>query len=399
MFLSAIYNYRSTEPVWFRFFRGFFAITLTGIIIYYSVNQYLRLDKEAFITIKLEYSTGYILNMSICTEISNEINNVKFNVLPEFYGELTLSNDTINHQNVSLFDIGYSYSWLNITTNINNNISETIFHNFSDPYCNPHTIPNNILSLNFESFQYLLPYKPDLIFNTDKYNIINSIKNDDNDNIGIIETITHFSLYLGSAYIISYKPIIINNEDTFGNLKYKLELNLQLEQLPIQLESNEVRLKVLPIELSYSRIARFESTKIFSYTDLISNLGGFYGAIVGIFCLFFGMQKHEPWGLAQKYLFSCSYCRKSLKRNFARKYVSSSGIPLVEKVNKRPEGSSLEERVQILETLLRDYYLDDYYLKKVKDVRTKRKSLLKKYKEINRQDNENTENTEFNSLV
>ncbi|POG65414.1 hypothetical protein GLOIN_2v1666294, partial [Rhizophagus irregularis DAOM 181602=DAOM 197198] len=182
-------------------------------------------------------------------------------------------------------------------------------------------------------------------------------------------------------------------------LKYKLELNLQLEQLPIQLESNEVRLKVLPIELSYSRIARFESTKIFGYTDLISNLGGFYGAIVGIFCLFFGMQKHEPWGLAQKYLFSCSYCRKSLKRNFARKYVSSSGIPLVEKVNKRPEGSSLEERVQILETLLRDYYLDDYYLKKVKDVRTKRKSLLKKYKEINRQDNENTENTEFNSLV
>ncbi|CAG8584351.1 18647_t:CDS:2 [Rhizophagus irregularis] len=212
MFLSAIYNYRSTEPVWFRFFRGFFAITLTGIIIYYSVNQYLRLDKEAFITIKLEYSTG-------------------------------------------------------------------------------------------------------------------------------------------SAYIISYKPIIINNEDTFGSLKYKLELNLQLEQLPIQLESNEVRLKVLPIELSYSRIARFESTKIFGYTDLISNLGGFYGAIV------------------------------------------------VEKVNKRPEGSSLEERVQILETLLRDYYLDDYYLKKVKDVRTKRKSLLKKYKEINRQDNENTENTEFNSLV
>jgi hypothetical protein len=87
--------------------------------------------------------------------------------------------------------------------------------------------------------------------------------------------------------------------------------------------------------------------------------------------------------LAQKYLFSCIHCRKSLKRYFASKYVSSAGIPLVEKVDKRPEGSSLEERVQILETLLCDYYLDDYYLKKVKDVRIKHKKLVKKYKKMN----------------
>ena len=79
-------------------------------------------------------------------------------------------------------------------------------------------------------------------------------------------------------------------------------------------------------------------------------------------------------------------CRKSLKRYFARKYVSSAGIPLVEKVNNRPDGSSLEERVQILKTLLRDYYLDDYYLKKVKNVRTKHKKFKKfkkKYDKMN----------------
>ncbi|POG75007.1 hypothetical protein GLOIN_2v1569724, partial [Rhizophagus irregularis DAOM 181602=DAOM 197198] len=164
-------------------------------------------------------------------------------------------------------------------------------------------------------------------------------------------------------------PIIVDKD---------VKLNLQLEQLPIQLESNEVNLKIFPHKL----------------TDLISNLGGFYGAIAELFYLFFGMQRLEPWGLAQKYLFSCTHCRKSLKRNFARKYVSSAGIPLVEKVNKRPEGSSLEERVQILETLLRDYYLDDYYLKKVKYVRINHKRLLKKYEEIDRQDNEDTVNTE-----
>ncbi|CAB4374335.1 unnamed protein product [Rhizophagus irregularis] len=328
---------------------------------------------------------GYRLDMSICTGISNEINNVElFAESYEFFTKII--NDTTNHQNVSLNN-DYPYYWLNITTNINNNISETISHNFSDPYCNPHTIPNNLLSLNFESFQYFND-KSQLIFNIDVINSDknNYINNGDNYDIGIIKA-AHFSLYLGRAYVVSYKPIIVDNEKIYTrDVEYKLELNPRLEQLPIQLESNEVRVKVLL--LSEPGIARFETTRKYGYTDLISNLGGFYGAIAGIFSLFFGMQRHEPWGLAQKYLFSCTRCRKSLKRYFAKKYVSSAGIPLVEKVNKRPEGSSLEERVQILESLLQDYYLDDYYLKKIKDVRTKHKKLLKKY---GRKDNENTE--------
>ena len=106
--------------------------------------------------------------------------------------------------------------------------------------------------------------------------------------------------------------------------------------------------------------------------------------------------------MAQKYVFTCTPCRKSLKRKFAKKYVSSAGIPLVEEVNKRPKKlkepeeseeskepeeskESLEEnveylkgRVQILETLLEDYYLDAYYLEKVKNVITKH---TKKYKQ------------------
>ncbi|CAB4406214.1 unnamed protein product [Rhizophagus irregularis] len=287
MFLDTICNHRSTEPVWFRFFRGFFAITLTGIIIYYAIVQYQKIGTEASIAVKFERTSGYRLNMIICTS-------------------------------VELF---------------------TEFHGY-----------NNAKTIN------------------------------------------------GRAYFISYNPIIVSYEDEFfGVLRYVLELNPQLEQLPIQLKSNEVHVEVS--SHPYSGFARFETTRKYNHTDLISNLGGFYGAIAGIFILFFGMQRHEPWGLTQKYLFSCTHCRKSLKRNFARKYVSTAGIPLVEKVDKRPEGSSLEERVQILETLLRDYYLDDYYLKKVKDVRINHKRFLKKYEEINRQDNENIENTELNASL
>jgi len=83
--------------------------------------------------------------------------------------------------------------------------------------------------------------------------------------------------------------------------------------------------------------------------------------------------------LAQKYILSCVPCRKSFTRNFARKYVSPAGIPFAERVNKRPEASSLEERVQLLETLLQDYYLDDYYFKKIKRVKVQHKRMLKKY--------------------
>ena len=55
-------------------------------------------------------------------------------------------------------------------------------------------------------------------------------------------------------------------------------------------------------------------------------------------------------------------------RYFARKYVSFAGIPLAERVDERHRESSIEHRVQILETLLREYYLDDYYLKRVNEI-------------------------------
>jgi len=59
MFLAdSILSFRSTEPIWFRFFRGFFAIILAGIIMFYLVTQYEKIGTEASTTIKLEYFDG-----------------------------------------------------------------------------------------------------------------------------------------------------------------------------------------------------------------------------------------------------------------------------------------------------------------------------------------------------
>ncbi len=97
-----------------------------------------------------------------------------------------------------------------------------------------------------------------------------------------------------------------------------------------------------------------------------------------------------------------------MKRNFARKYVSSAGIPLVEKVNrklKNPKESKkseeslaekvqnleyLEVRVQILETLLKDYYLDVYCLEKVKEVIINHRDSLKMLEIIKQNKNDDS---------
>ena len=55
MFLvDSIWKNRSTEPIWFRFFRGFVAIILTILIIYYSIYQVNRIDKETSVIVGSE---------------------------------------------------------------------------------------------------------------------------------------------------------------------------------------------------------------------------------------------------------------------------------------------------------------------------------------------------------
>ncbi|RIB08889.1 hypothetical protein C2G38_2210437 [Gigaspora rosea] len=72
-------------------------------------------------------------------------------------------------------------------------------------------------------------------------------------------------------------------------------------------------------------------------------------------------------GILQKYVLKCRQCRRRL----AKRYVSSSGIPLSQRVSNRRNNATLEDRVQMLETLLSEYYLDTYQWELL------RKSILK----------------------
>ncbi|CAJ0764258.1 1460_t:CDS:2, partial [Entrophospora sp. SA101] len=50
----------------------------------------------------------------------------------------------------------------------------------------------------------------------------------------------------------------------------------------------------------------------------------------------------------------------NLKAKLAKRYVTSSGIVLAQRVSNRRNNATLENRVQMLETMLQDYYLDNY---------------------------------------
>ncbi|RIA85234.1 hypothetical protein C1645_831089 [Glomus cerebriforme] len=147
---------------------------------------------------------------------------------------------------------------------------------------------------------------------------------------------------------------------------------------------NEEISTISTITLQRPTMIIIDSTGINSFLNMIADLGGFYSAIAGTFYFLFGMKKHQPWGLIHMPLFCWN---DDLQRNFARKYGSSAGIPLVERISKRSKGSSLEERIQILEDLLKDYYIDNFFLKEIKITKTN----IKKFKEICKKHRDNAE--------
>ncbi|CAG8674704.1 18501_t:CDS:2, partial [Gigaspora rosea] len=53
----------------------------------------------------------------------------------------------------------------------------------------------------------------------------------------------------------------------------------------------------------------------------------------------------------------------------AKRYISRAGIPLVDDPRKLPSSAALEDRITILETLLKEYYLDTSYLDIIKETR------------------------------
>jgi hypothetical protein len=197
-----------------------------------------------------------------------------------------------------------------------------------------------------------------------------------------------FPITMGQKTVLEYSVTVHKafSNPIMGQLNSRPDnssVEIQADIRMVQKNSNdplETQFVIIPKMPHYLReeIEKYEYHPI----SAISNLGGFYGAIVAFYMACFGMPKIEPWGILQRTILRCWSCRRSFKRRLAEEYVSEAGIPLGEAVEDRPEGSTLESRIQILEYLLKEYYLDTYYLDNLGRTRSRYRTQERRHGEL-----------------
>jgi len=164
--------------------------------------------------------------------------------------------------------------------------------------------------------------------------------------------------------IIVHQTFSINLLGQIGALpnRYSLEFKSEPRMIPSKKQVSkilETQFILLPKVPHFMReeIEKYEYSPI----AVIANLGGLFSSLTAFYMFCFGMSKVEPWGAFQKMLFRFWSCRESFKHCLKERYNALS-IPLGKNVEDQPEGVSLEDRFQMREILLNDYFLDSYHL-------------------------------------
>ncbi|EXX64704.1 uncharacterized protein OCT59_029800 [Rhizophagus irregularis] len=102
----------------------------------------------------------------------------------------------------------------------------------------------------------------------------------------------------------------------------------------------------------------YQEETYYDLGSIISSIGGFFSSLSGIFVFLFGASKLAPWGFLQIYVFNCLCIR--YQRKLAKKLKSKyEPIPFI---SGRTKNFTLEERIQSMENLLEEYYLDTNFL-------------------------------------
>ncbi|CAG8493969.1 5028_t:CDS:2 [Ambispora gerdemannii] len=377
MFLhDAIFNKRTTEPLWFKTIKALIALIATLSMIFYftQLNRIRRNYNSYFDTI--EFDKGKLgLNLDICLVKMNVSRVYNNDVFIDFSGNHPFEPFSLNNENVTSFceniitnfDNPFNTTWITVSDIFNHLKDDKLTHSQDDKQI------KYMIELRFKKVQLTTG---DFGYNTD-----NSISFKEHSSIYVnFGSITQYILDVGlERHTIPFFDSFSDSKELVPNavVNYRRNLSFKLDNTNttlIGINANQPMLMTV-----------FESNGFLQKSSsIVSKMGGFYTAVVGIFVLFFGDQRVSPWGLAQTCLFSCTPCRRSLKEKLARKYVSSAGIPFSEKVKDKPENSSLEARVQILETLLKEYYLNTALLDKVKQVIVRHPKYKKEYEELTR---------------
>ncbi|CAB5386512.1 hypothetical protein RhiirA5_406845 [Rhizophagus irregularis] len=369
-FLIDSCSWRKTEPFWFGIFRCGVAFILTCIILKFSIyDNFNKIFHQTVLEqLDVPIDSKMVIETSMC---ANDAMEAYFRPFPlgVVRKNITSAGRCMSFPlptKIPDFASGLRSGafWIDIEFPLNGIENSTINDNQLDYIINSYY--NDKAKLNNSDYSSILPNNYLKLTINMTLNILNTEINC----IGYSPKAFYFRP--GQAFFIHIK----SSTNSYLN-SCDLELDLQSEQLPLNLDTNRIGLG-FNIYFPF----RYNSMVIYDFESYLSDIGGFYGSIEGFFASIFGSGKLGPWGIAQTIILTSIPCVRSFGRNFARVYVSKGGIPLVEDVKDRPKKSgylnSLEERVQILETLLKEYYLDEHYLEKIKYFADSRKELNKK---------------------
>ncbi|CAB4405092.1 unnamed protein product [Rhizophagus irregularis] len=313
---------KPTESFCLILFKKLCSLSFIIFIILYAINQFSDLSIDP----KLDISNHLFENGNITIEFCN-VNSINVTSC-----QFLLRND----DDYNFIDFGLI--WLNIS--IEQTGQPTLLNNSNAilNILNSTGVYSEILSIYLSRFGFDGTY----------YN----------------STYNSFFLADRQVAIIDYSPII--RSDLFGT---NANLNAHMNILPLSSSQNTIQ---LGIGLKTSSI-QYQEELLPEISSFISKIGGFFSFLSGVFIFLFGTSRIAPWGFMQRYIIpymTCKICRKSLIKNVAKKYVSTAGIPFVEKVSEMPASGTLEDRVQIIETLLKEYYLDVEFLEILKKEKT-----------------------------
>ncbi|GBB98988.1 hypothetical protein RclHR1_03390004 [Rhizophagus clarus] len=163
----------------------------------------------------------------------------------------------------------------------------------------------------------------------------------------------------GQTIVVYYSPTIIKqiiSKYAYGLAGGKADEYVDFNVHTDVTTSTASEVTTLTLQPASSDIYYQEET--YNLNSIISNIGGFYSSLSGIFAFLFGASKLAPWGFLQTNVFNClcTRYRRKLVRKLKNKY---EPIPFV---SGRAKNFTLEERVQSIENLLGEYYLNTEFL-------------------------------------
>ncbi|CAB4418358.1 unnamed protein product [Rhizophagus irregularis] len=161
--------------------------------------------------------------------------------------------------------------------------------------------------------------------------------------------------------VVYYSPTIIKR--IFSKYAYGLAGGKGEEFVNFNIHTGTSDLKTLngtTLILSPTSLQNiyYQEVAFYDLGLIISNIGGFFSFLSGIYIFLFGASKLAPWGFLQTSVFNC-LCT-GYRREFVRKLKNRyEPIPFV---SGRIKNVTLEERVQSIEKLLEEYYLNTDFL-------------------------------------